>query len=56
MRRDITPLAREAVEDLTLGQLDPDVIRTGLTFANRFPAGNRPCAKPAPATRLRVVS
>lgn len=56
MRRDITPASREAVEDLTRGRLDPDVIRTGLTFANRFPVGNRPFLKTAPTARLRVVS
>lgn len=55
MRRDATPRARTAVEALTEGRMDPDVIRTGLCFARRFPAATM--ARPAPADRphLRVV-
>ncbi|KIC41983.1 hypothetical protein RA27_00800 [Ruegeria sp. ANG-R] len=56
MRRDETPAARQAVEDLTLGRLDPDVIRSGLTFADRFPSGPRPDAQRVSGARLRVVS
>ena len=39
MRRDDTPPARDTVEVLTDGRMDPDVIRAGLSFARRFPAG-----------------
>lgn len=39
MRRDETPRAREAVADVTGCTMDPDVIRAGLSFADRFPAG-----------------
>ena len=42
MRRDQTSEARIAVEELTLGLLDPDIIRSGLSFAHRFPAGKDP--------------
>ena len=53
MRRDETPDARDAVEALTHGQMDPDVIRYGLTLAMRFGRGARvPTSRPA----LRVVS
>lgn len=53
MRRDNTPAARDAVDALTNGRLDPDVIRSGLTFANRFPAGSETGVQ-APV-KLRVV-
>ena len=56
MRRDDTPAAREAVEALTKGRLDPDVIRSGLTFANRFPAGKSPHVASQAVTKLRLVS
>jgi hypothetical protein len=39
MRRDETPAARDVVEMLTLGCMGPDIIRTGLSFANRFSCG-----------------
>lgn len=39
MRRDDTAKARDAVEALTRGRMDPDVIRTGLSLATRFSAG-----------------
>ncbi|WP_254437934.1 hypothetical protein [Ruegeria arenilitoris] len=55
MRRDDTPAAREAVEELTQGRLDPDVIRSGLTFANRFPAGASPAIRARCGVKLRVV-
>lgn len=41
MRRDETPQAREAVADVTGCTMDPDVIRAGLSFADRFPAGKQ---------------
>lgn len=55
MRRDDTPMARDTVEVLTHGRMDPDVIRAGLSFARRFPAasaGQRTVANPP---SLRVV-
>ncbi|MFY2823533.1 hypothetical protein [Ruegeria sp. MALMAid1280] len=56
MRRDNTSAARKTVEQLTQGWMDPDVIRSGLTFANRFPAGQmRPLHKDE-RPKLRVVS
>ena len=39
MRRDETSAARAAVDALTHGQMDPDVIRSGLSFAARFSYG-----------------
>ena len=39
MRRDETARARDAVADVTGCTMDPDVIRAGLSFADRFPAG-----------------
>jgi len=53
MRRDQTGEGRDAVEALTQGQMDPDLIRAGLSFADRFPCGARQRLRPAPA--LRVV-
>jgi len=53
MRRDDTAKARDAVEALTHGQMDPDLIRAGLSFADRFPSGARQRLRGAPA--LRVV-
>lgn len=54
MRRDQTAGAREAVADVTGGQMDPHVIRAGLAFAHRFSAG-RAAARPE-TPRLRVVA
>lgn len=54
MRRDDTSMAREAVDVLTEGKLDPDVIRAGLTFANRFPAGTAQNER-ASGVKLRVI-
>lgn len=39
MRRDNTTAARDAVEQLAHGRMDPDLIRAGLALAHRFPAG-----------------
>ncbi|MCG7521550.1 hypothetical protein [Ruegeria sp. Ofav3-42] len=55
MRRDDTSAARDAVESLTKGRLDPDVIRSGLTFANRFPAGASSQIATQSGAKLRVV-
>lgn len=56
MRREETPDARDAVEVLTRGQMDPHVIRAGLSLAARF-GGGVPARK-AHGERpvLRVVS
>ncbi|MEM9974205.1 MAG: hypothetical protein AAF771_08500 [Pseudomonadota bacterium] len=55
MRRDETAKARDAVEELTGGVMDPHVIRAGLAFATRFSDGyqrtNPSQARPA----LRVI-
>lgn len=56
MRHDNSAAARNAVEELTQGRLDPDVIRAGLTFANRFPAGASPNEIATKGVRLEVVS
>jgi len=56
MRRDNTPEARAAAEELCGGFCDPYVVRAGLALAHRFPVGAktpRPRSKPA---QLRVVS
>lgn len=54
MRRDQTPDARTAVEALTLGQMDPYVIRAGLSLAARFGCGAQ--VRQARRPDLRVVS
>jgi hypothetical protein len=53
MRRDHTAKARDAVEALTHGQMNPDLIRASLSFADRFPSGARQRLRGTPA--LRVV-
>lgn len=53
MRRDETGKARDAVDALTRGQMDPDLIRAGLSFADRFPSGARHRLRGTPS--LRVV-
>jgi len=53
MRRDETNRARDAVDALTLGRMDPELIRAGLSFSDRFPSGARQRLRGAPA--LRVV-
>ncbi|MEM6387132.1 MAG: hypothetical protein AAF718_12940 [Pseudomonadota bacterium] len=55
MRRDKTHHAREAVAALTLGQMDPDIIRAGLSFAGRFSAGAPMQRAPNARPELRVV-
>ncbi|MEO0945541.1 MAG: hypothetical protein AAFY06_11975 [Pseudomonadota bacterium] len=56
MRRDQTSYARDAVAALTMGQMDPDVIRTGLCFASRFAAGSGRGDTRSRAAELRVVT
>ncbi len=55
MRRDDTPRAREAVANVTGCTMDPDVIRAGLSFADRFPAGSVACRQRGQRPELRVV-
>lgn len=55
MRRDNTAKARDAVERLTHGLMDPHLVREGLKLAARFPAAGTGTA-PRPATpRLQIV-
>lgn len=56
MRRDQTPKARETVMLLSGGFMDPHLIRAGLSFAARFPAGTATPRKRTPAPRLQLVS
>lgn len=56
MRRDNSAAARSAVAFVARGRLDPLLIRTGLTFANRFPAGLGRHARVAGRPRLSVVA
>ncbi|MEP4039159.1 hypothetical protein [Pseudophaeobacter sp.] len=55
MRRDETPRAREAVANVTGCTMDPDVIRAGLSFADRFPAGTARSKRASSRPILRVV-
>ena len=55
MRRDQTPKARETVLRLSGGTMDPHVIRAGLSFAARFPAGDTQAFHQSAAPRLRLV-
>ncbi|NIZ13647.1 hypothetical protein [Phaeobacter sp. HF9A] len=52
MRRDETPEARDAVEALTRGRMEPALIRAGLSFADRFPSGARNRLRGTPELRL----
>ncbi len=55
MRRDRTAAAREAVEDVTQGLMDPHVIRAGLAFAHRFSAGQGTDTSSSRAPKLTIV-
>lgn len=55
MRRDETPQARDAVANVTGCTMDPDVIRAGLSFADRFPAGRITRNSLGQKPNLRVV-
>lgn len=55
MRREETSGARVAVEKLTLGRMDPDVIRTGLYFGSRFSCGAPDKQKHRMPPNLRLV-
>jgi len=54
MRRDDTAQARDAVADLTQGTMDPNVIRSGLSFAHRYSCGQS--GAPVRPPQLRIVS
>ncbi len=55
MRRDETPAARDALNELTGGYPDAHLIQAGLTLASQFPtSGVRP-GQPARRPILRVV-
>ncbi|WP_299423328.1 hypothetical protein [uncultured Shimia sp.] len=56
MRRDNSAAARSAVAFVTRGRMDPVLIRAGLTFANRFPAGVGRHARKVARPKLSVVA
>jgi len=56
MRRDNSAAARSAVAFVTRGRMDPALIRSGLTFANRFPAGMGRHARVVGRAKLSVVA
>jgi hypothetical protein len=56
MRRDETGRARDALADVTGCTMDPDVIRAGLSFADRFPAGERASKYNPGRPHLQLVS
>lgn len=56
MRRDNTAAARSAVAFVTRGRMDPELIRHGLTFAKRFPAGMGRHARVVGRPKLSVVA
>lgn len=56
MRREKIRHARDAVAALTFGQMDPDVIRCGLSLAKRFSAGAAQAEGARRGPALRVVS
>lgn len=55
MRRDNTANARDAVDRLTNGRMDPYVIRAGLSLANRFPSGHERQRHSGTRPMLKVV-
>lgn len=56
MRRDNTTAARDAVDQLAHGRMDPDLIRAGLALAHRFPAGITAPNPQGRATKRPVLS
>ena len=56
MRRDNSAAARSAVAFVTRGRMDPVLIRAGLSFANRFPAGVGRHARKVARPKLSVVA
>jgi hypothetical protein len=56
MRRDATAPARDAVEALCAGVLEPNVIRAGLSLAARFSCGAPRSQFAEPAPQLSVVA
>ncbi len=55
MRRDETPAARDALNELTGGYPDAHLIQAGLTLASQFPTNSVGPAQPARRPTLRVV-
>ena len=55
-RRDQTAPARAALEELTNGHMDPEVIRAGLGLASRFSKGASVDTRPRNKPRLTIVS
>ncbi|MEP0963969.1 MAG: hypothetical protein ABJQ70_00790 [Roseobacter sp.] len=55
MRRDQTPLARDAVEQICGGLCDPSLVRAGLSFAQRFSLGSDVARQRPTKSHLRVV-
>jgi hypothetical protein len=55
MRRDETPAARDALNDLTGGYPDAHLIHAGLTLASQFPTNGVGPGQPARRPILRVV-
>ncbi|MBO9473087.1 hypothetical protein J7413_05995 [Shimia sp. R10_1] len=56
MRRDKASGARSAVAFVTRGRMDPDLIRAGLSFSHRFPAGVKPTHRKVGRPKLSVVA
>ena len=56
MRRDKASGARSAVAFVTRGRMDPDLIRAGLGFAHRFPAGVKPASRKLGKPKLSIVA
>lgn len=56
MRRDNSAAARSAVAFVARGRMDPQLIRAGLTFANRFPAGMGRHVRVVGRPKLSVVA
>ncbi len=56
MRRDNTSAARSAVAFVTRGRMDPELIRAGLGFAQRFPAAVRQQGRVSRRPTLSVVA
>lgn len=56
MRRDKASGARSAVAFVTRGRMDPELIRAGLGFAHRFPAGVKLTHRQVRKPKLSVVA
>lgn len=56
MRRENTPAARDAVEELCGGFCDPHLVRAGLALAHRFSVGAKAAKPYSKLAQLRIVS